>query len=446
MIVDLASEVNRLLQHGGLAFANARDEADFTHSYVLGTARITQIFLFIGAFTYASYYVWDDIVDPAHQHLALMIRLLFVAPILFACSFALNFKTGRAYLEQIMIVAGVSLFFAQAWIYTILDAGFTYVALGFVLTYLGLASAFTVRFLYLVILAFAALLAAVGGHFIANNAPPGWLVINSLGTTAAVSLGLVSAYVRERAARQQFVTDRALAKSLARADELLHSILPGNIVERIQDGETGIADSLGDVSIVFADLAGFTSLSRRLSPPDLIRLLDDMFSRFDRAAALHNIDKINTIGDAYLAVGGISGKTECDDHAQNAALFALAIQDVVRKLVNETGYPVNLRIGLHVGPIIAGVVGERRPTYDCFGEAVSVASGLENRAPPGGILISDSAYERLRHRFAISELRHIELKGITGRNKVRLLLGPLANDVDGPDYPQSLPRSSMLDA
>ncbi len=443
--MDLLSELDRILKRTGLAFADVRDETAFTESYVRGSARATQIFLFVGAFAYASYYVWDDIIDPARQHLAVMIRLLFVAPVLFACSFALTFKTGRAYLEQVMIVAGVTLFFAQAWIYTILESGFTYAAMGFVLTYLALASAFPVRIIYLVILAVVALTATVGGHLIAGNARPGWLIVNSLGTTAAISLGLVSAYVRERAARRQFVTDRALARSLARADELLHSILPGNIVERIQDGETGIADSLGDVSIVFADLAGFTSLSRRLSPPDLIRLLDDMFSRFDRAAARHNIDKINTIGDAYLAVGGIGGTDLKGNHAENAALFALALQDEVRKLVIDTGYPVNLRIGLHVGPIIAGVVGERRPTYDCFGEAVSVASGLESRAPPGGILISDSAYERLRHRFAISELRHIELKGVTGRNRVRLLLRELANDVAGPDGPQLPPQRLARD-
>jgi two-component system, NtrC family, sensor kinase len=192
MVMDLTPVLNRLLQRIGLAFAEAKDEADFTDSYVYGAARTTQIFLFIGAFTYASYYVWDDIIDPAHQHLAVMIRIFFVAPILFGCSFALSFKTGRAHLEAIMVVTGVTLFFAQAWIYTILDSGFTYVAMGFVLTYLALASAFTVRFLYLVVQALVALVAAIGGHFIADNAPPGWLVINGLGTSAAVSLGLYS--------------------------------------------------------------------------------------------------------------------------------------------------------------------------------------------------------------------------------------------------------------
>ncbi|MEK6637176.1 MAG: adenylate/guanylate cyclase domain-containing protein [Pseudomonadota bacterium] len=419
-----------LLNRFGLAFASAADEESFTDAHVRNSTRINQIFLAIGAFAYASYYVWDGIIDPENQHLAIMIRIFFVGPTLLACAASLFFGPFMRRVEAVVVSAGIALFVAQSWIYIILDNGFNYAAMGFVLTFLAMATAFVIRVRYLLILSPVALLTAVLGHIYANNAQPGWLIVNILGISAAVMIGMVSATIRERAARTQFMSERALAQSTARADELLHSILPGDIVERIQNGETDISDMLGEVSIVFADLAGFTSLSRRLSPPDLIRLLDEIFSRFDRAAQRYAMNKIYTIGDAYMAVGGMSRSDDASDHAENAANFALAIQAEIQKMIAETGYPIALRVGLHIGAVITGVVGVRRPSFDCWGESVDLASGLEGRAPPGGILISESAYDRLRSKFATSPVRLIELKGVNGRSRVRLLLGPVANDRD----------------
>lgn len=419
---------DQLLNRFGLAFANAEDEKQFTDTHIRSARRINQIFLAIGAFAYASFYVWDGIVDRENQMLAIMIRIFFVGPILLTCAASLFFKPFIDRAEAVVVTAGIALFSAQSWIYIILDNGFNYAAMGFVLTFLAMATTFIIRVRYLIILAPASVLIAVGGHIYADNAQPGWLIINILGISGAVMIGMVSATIRERAARTQFMSKRALAQSTARADELLHSILPGDIVERIQSGETDISDMLGEVSIVFADLAGFTSLSRRLSPPDLIRLLDEIFSRFDRVAERHMMSKIYTIGDAYMAVGGMARGSDNSDHAENAAHFALAIQAEIQKMLVETDYPIALRVGLHIGQVFTGVVGVRRPSFDCWGEAVDLASGLEGRAPPGGILISESAYDRLKGKFATSPVRHIELKGVAGRNRVRLLLGPIAND------------------
>jgi adenylate cyclase len=423
-------KVNQLLTRFGLAFANVEDEEAFTDAHIRSATRINQIFLAIGAFAYASYYVWDGIIDPDNQHLAIMIRVFFVGPILLVCSASLFFEAFIRRVESVVITAGIALFIAQSWIYIILDNGFNYAAMGFVLTFLAMATAFIIRVRYLSILAPAAVIIAIFGHIYADNAQDGWLIVNILGISAAVMIGMVSSIIRERAARAQFMSERALAQSTARADELLHSILPGDIVERIQSGETDISDMLGEVSIVFADLAGFTSLSRSLSPPDLIRLLDEIFSRFDRVAQRYAMSKIYTIGDAYMAVGGMNRADNSADHAENAAHFARAIQTEIQKMISEIGYPIALRVGLHVGPVITGVVGVRRPSFDCWGEAVDLASGLEGRAPPGGILISEPAYERLKNKFATSPVRNIELKGVTGRNRVRLLLGPIANDHD----------------
>jgi adenylate cyclase len=142
----------------------------------------------------------------------------------------------------------------------------------------------------------------------------------------------------------------------------------------------------------------------------------------------HDMNKIYTIGDAYMAVGGMERHEGGKDHAENAAHFALAIQAETQKMIAETGYPIALRVGLHVGPVFTGVVGVRRPSFDCWGAAVDFANGLEGRAPLGGILISESASDRLRGKFATSPARQIELKGVTGRCRVRLLFGAIAND------------------
>jgi adenylate cyclase len=428
IMTSVKHSLENILIKSGICFHNRSEEQDFTKLYIISNVKINQIFLIIGAFAYASYYIWDEIIDPSHENAAIMVRIFFVWPILLTCAILLSFKKFAYYIETIVVIAGITLFFAQAWIYTILSNGFDYAAMGFVLTFLAMATTFTVRVRYLILLAIIAVSAAILGHIYAANAQPGWLIINFLGISAAVLIGMVSSVIRERAARTQFMNERALAQSTARADELLHSILPGDIVERIQDGETDISDMIGEVSIVFADLAGFTALSRKLSPPDLIRLLDDIFSRFDRVAKLHEMNKIYTIGDAYMAVGGMVRNETSADHAENAAHFALAIQAETQKMIAETGYPIALRVGLHVGPVFTGVVGVRRPSFDCWGEAVDFASGLEGRAPPGGILISDSAHSRLHKKFATSPARQMELKGVTGRSRVRLLLGFIAND------------------
>jgi adenylate cyclase len=182
-----------------------------------------------------------------------------------------------------------------------------------------------------------------------------------------------------------------------------------------------IADTYGDVSIVFADLVGFTTLSTRLSPAQLVDMLDRLFSRFDARAEEFGIEKIKTIGDAYMAVAGLSEAVY--DHVQRAARFAFAMQQEVDGLAAELGYAINVRVGLHVGPVVAGVIGRKRPAFDCWGEAVNLASRLEHTASPGAILISESAYLRLRRDFQTTVIDDVELRGL-GRTKAYVLHAP----------------------
>jgi adenylate cyclase len=400
----------RLLLRLGLAFEDRTDEDRFTDGFSRTGARAAQIFIILGMLSFVSFFVWDEIIDPVRADQGLMIRAGIAAPLMILCAASLFWSKLHRYTEEVILMAYAVIQVSQAWIYTILSHGFDYAVMGFCLIFLALSAAVNMRSRNLVIAAAIAIAVMVGGHIIANNARPGWLVVNLMALGSSTVFGLVAGYFREVTARGQYLTQRDLERSRARAGELLNSILPGDMVRRMQAGETAIADTHDDVTVVFADLVGFTALSRKLSPPDLIWLLNDIFSRFDRIAERYGMEKIKTIGDAYLAVGGMD-PAKGEGHVLEAARFALSIRDALAHHKSESDLPIDIRIGLHVGPMIAGVIGTRQPSFDCWGDAVTVGSGLEANAPPGQILISEAARTRLGDHIRVEQADAIFIKG-----------------------------------
>jgi adenylate cyclase len=265
-----------------------------------------------------------------------------------------------------------------------------------------------------------ALITTIIGHLVAANARPKWIIINILAMATSIIFSSVSAHLRERTARRQFLTTQALQASRERVDELLHSMLPSYVVQRIQSGETGIADSLGEVAIIFANVGNVADTSQGIAEAQLLRGLNQLFSDFDAEAERYGVEKIKTIGGSYMAVSGLTGKRTDEDHVENAADFALAIQAIVARVIDETGYPIKLKIGMHVGPVVAGVIGVQRPVFDCWGESVNLAARLEGKAPLREILVSESTYWRLKHRFDVQFFENVTLKGI-GRAKSYIL-------------------------
>jgi adenylate cyclase len=410
----------RLLLRLGLAFGDSADEERFTDGFSRTAARAAQIFIMLGMISFVSFFVWDQIIDPANAKTGLMIRLGFAAPLMTLCAASLFLPKLHRYTEEVILLAYAVIQCAQAWIYTILASGFDYAVMGFCLIFLALSAAVNMRSRNLAIGAGIAIITMIGGHLYADNARPGWLMVNIMALGSATIFGLIAGYFREVTARGQYLTQRELERSRARAGELLNSILPSDMVRRMQAGETAIADTYEDVTVVFADLVGFTALSRKLSPPDLIWLLNDIFSRFDRIAERYGMEKIKTIGDAYLAVGGMKADQK-EGHVLEAARFALSIRDALAHHKSETDLPVDIRIGLHVGPMIAGVIGTRQPSFDCWGDAVSVGSGLEANAPPGQILISQTAKSRLGDQIRVEKADDIFIKGKGQMPAYRLL-------------------------
>ena len=201
----------------------------------------------------------------------------------------------------------------------------------------------------------------------------------------------------------------ALRLARKRAELLLLNILPQPIAERLKRGQRTLAESFEDVTVLFADLVDFTKFSAQTSPTELVELLNVIFSKFDRLAEQHGIEKIKTIGDAYMVVAGLPMARP--DTAGAIAQMALDMQDAIAQLNTELGKSFRLRIGIHSGPVVAGVIGIRKFSYDLWGDTVNIASRMESQGLPGSIQVSTTTYERLRDRYLFEERSPIQVKG-----------------------------------
>lgn len=191
--------------------------------------------------------------------------------------------------------------------------------------------------------------------------------------------------------------------------QLLRNMLPEPIAARMIKGETNIADRHPEVTVLVADLVGFTTLSAHIDPEQLVQLLNEIFSAFDLLVEKHGLEKIKTIGDAYMVAGGISFPRP--DHAEASAELALAMQAGIEHFNREYNTSIRIRIGISTGPIIAGVIGRKRFAYDLWGETVNFACRLESTGEPGRIQIAEATYERLKDKFQFEKKHRIDVKG-----------------------------------
>jgi class 3 adenylate cyclase len=208
---------------------------------------------------------------------------------------------------------------------------------------------------------------------------------------------------------RQRETRSALQAEERKSQELLSNVFPRAVIPRLRAGESPIADQFADVTVVFADIVEFTPLAERLGPKRTVLLLNDLFARFDQAAARLGVEKIETTGDGYLAMAG--APEPLDHHPEAVAKFALEVLAACAETRTPEGDAVQVRIGIHTGPIFAGVIGESRFHYKIFGETVNTASRVQSHAQHGRILVSENTYKRLRGRFRLEEHGVVDLKG-----------------------------------
>jgi class 3 adenylate cyclase len=220
---------------------------------------------------------------------------------------------------------------------------------------------------------------------------------DAFSTIASVQIALFGAYLLERARREAFAAN-------LRARRLLDNVLPPTIADRLERGEHRIADQSDAATVLFADLVGFTVLAGRMSPTMLVETLDGLFTQFDDLAARHGLEKIKTIGDAYMVVGGVPASRP--DHAAAVARLALDMRDLVASRSD-----LQIRIGIHSGPVVAGVIGSRKFLFDLWGDTVNLASRMESHGIPGAIQVTAATAALLEPAFICEPRGAIPIKG-----------------------------------
>ena len=197
---------------------------------------------------------------------------------------------------------------------------------------------------------------------------------------------------------------------LARENErLLLNVLPSPIADRLREGEPLIADRFDDVTLMFADIVEFTRLSASMSPHELVGVLNEVFTVFDSLVDRYGLEKVKTIGDAYMVVGGMPEPS--DDHPERVTAMALDLADSVGRIEAATRLGITFRIGIHCGPVVAGVIGTRKFIYDVWGDTVNMASRMESLGVPGRVQVTDVMADRLRGSFDVEARGLIDVKG-----------------------------------
>jgi len=241
-----------------------------------------------------------------------------------------------------------------------------------------------------------------------------FFVLNILGVTTTAYV-LLQYFVR---ARELALAELGVER--AKSERLLLNVLPESIAARLKESDEVIAEGFESATVLFADIVGFTPLAQELEPAATVDLLDRIFARWDSLAETHGLEKIKTIGDAYMVAGGIPQPRS--DHAEAIAEMALAMGVEVERCTAESGVPLEVRIGIDSGPVVAGVIGRAKFSYDLWGDTVNTASRMESHGLPGEIQVTERTCERLRKRYELRQRGAIEVKG-KGVMTTYLLLG-----------------------
>lgn len=260
---------------------------------------------------------------------------------------------------------------------------------------------------------------AHGFHFPAVYSPY-LLLINISGNSYILFTSIGFVFRLKRTLSEQLEEEHILfTREHEKTERLLRNILPDSIAEKLKGRHTVISESFPDASVLFADIAGFTRFSSQMQAAEVVAMLNSVFSLFDILAEEFSLEKIKTIGDAYMVVGNLPKPNS--GHLESMADMALAMQEVFQKRITSA-HQLELRVGIHCGPVVAGVIGRRKFSYDLWGDTVNVANRMESYSLPGRIQVSERVHERLQKRYLMEERGLIDVKG-KGELRAYWLLG-----------------------
>jgi class 3 adenylate cyclase len=404
-----------------LRFSDRALERDFLAHYAAAAMRSIRGGTLLGTLIYGAFGIWDAVVVPEHRALYWILRYAVVCPT-FLIGCVLTFTQWFRRVYQPMLAYGVALASGGIMVMVVtgpegLMANFGYVPLILILTFgyvmLKMRFVWAASVSLLIIAAYEVVLLTF------KEMPLDSYVTSNFFLVASNIIGMVACYQLEKYARRDFLSAHLLQIEREKSERLLLNVLPESIAARLREDQVAIADRFADVSVLFADIVNFTPLTERMPPEDVVQLLNRLFSAFDQLAEHYGLEKIKTIGDAYMVAGGLPVASANHTHA--VAEMALAMLATTRAVHQPSGDGLQLRIGCHCGSAVAGVIGVKKFAYDLWGDMVNTASRMESHGVPGRIQVTRSMYERLREQYDFEERGEIEVKG-KGRMRVYFLL------------------------
>jgi class 3 adenylate cyclase len=397
-------------------------------NYAQSTRSFLTFSVALGSAAFLAYGLHDRFVLPASYETAWKIRYGVFVPVSGLVLLALRSKDLGRWLQPVVLAFGASTTFVALFIGAIArgPASLIYTSFAPLFVIMG---PFLVRMSVATELAFTALtlLFYLGFDGALVHADP-TVRLSSCATLLTMGgIGALIAYQHAHQSRQSFLQRRTIQSQIAaldeekrRSEELLLNVLPPAIAERLKSSNAAIADGFAEVSVLFADIVGFTGMSERVAPTALVERLNEVFSAFDDLAEKLRLEKIKTIGDAYMVAGGLN--LERHDHAEALAEMALGMLRRMEGFSEVFGERLNLRIGIHTGPAVAGVIGKKKFIYDVWGDTVNTASRMESHGEPGTIHVTESVQARLQTKYNFTARGEIDVKG-KGRMRTFYLTG-----------------------
>lgn len=411
------------------------ERAFVKENFALGIQKYARFSVTLSLVAFLSYGVHDYLVIPEVHETAWAIRFLAFGPVAAMLVLFVFKNRSPAWHQPAMLVFGLAVNLVVIAIGAISPpAGFflytayaiVFVTVGPFLARMNMKTQIVYTLLTLLVYnAFDALLAHAAPmvHLSINVAT---LTLGSVGALAARELDLQNrlAFLQRRIIRDQMA---ALDAERSRSETLLLNVLPRRIADRLKK-EPGvvIADRFAGATVLFSDIVGFTQMSTRFSAEEIVKRLDEIFTRFDDIADQLGLEKIKTIGDAYMVCGGIP--LARPDHAEAVCEMALRMRDCIDQLASELGGELQVRIGVHTGPVVAGVIGKKKFIYDVWGDTVNTASRMESHGVPNQIHVSDATYAATKGAFDFESRGVIAVKGKGEMNTYLLVRRREADD------------------
>lgn len=403
------------------AETGAKDYLSWRRKFMQNRLRLGLGIAILSFFTFTVLELANLFFDPTHFQGSWLWSQLLVEVSLLACWVILKTPIGDRYPSLILLGFSWSMTLIPMQTKTLLNPILEPDILIWPLTFIGLATLVPVCWRIHLLCQFGVFAYFIGISWIQNlpiQMSAAWLspAVLTLYLFWVCVLCNLSVYLYERVQQAEFRARRQLEEAYRqleseqrRSEQLLLNILPQPIAERLKRDRATIADSFAEVTVLFADIVGFTEISAKISPPELVSLLNQIFSLFDQLADEHGLEKIKTIGDAYMVVAGLPEHRQ--DHVEAIAEMALAMQAALNQFNIKMDQNFRIRIGIATGPVVAGVIGIKKFIYDLWGDTVNMASRMESHGIPGRIQVTQETYECLKDHYLLEERGKIHVKG-----------------------------------